>query len=144
MERVTGMGERILHFSLDDLRVFVVEDEALVAMNLEMILEDLGCRVVGPAMRFDRALAMLDDGLKPDAAILDVNIGGREVFPVADRLHELGVPLVFATGYDSSGFPGKWRENPALRKPYTMEDVERALKRMLCSQDRDCTGTALF
>ena len=130
--------------SLNDLRVFVVEDEALVAMNLEMILEDLGCQVIGPAMRFERALAMVDDGLKADAAILDVNVAGREVFPLADRLQELDVPLVFATGYDNSGFPEKWRSNPALRKPYTMEDVERALKQTLASRDAGRSDSAVL
>ena|SRR5690606_19917534 len=113
-------------------------------MNLEMILEDLGCQVVGPAMRFERAQAMVDDGLKADAAILDVNVAGREVFPLADRLRELDIPLVFATGYDNAGFPEKWRDNPALRKPYTMEDVERALKQTLASRDADRSNSAVL
>jgi len=117
--------------SLNNLQVLVVEDEALVAMNLEMILEDLGCRVVGPVMRFDRAVAMVENGVNADAAILDVNVAGREVFPIADLLGEQGIPLVFATGYDNSTFPERWRESPALRKPYTTDDVERALKRLL-------------
>ena len=120
-----------MHSSLNNLRIFVVEDEALVAMNLEMILEDLGCQVVGPAMRFDKALAMVDDGVKADAAILDVNVAGREVFPLAEKLGELGIPMVFATGYDQTGFPEKWSASPAVRKPYTLEDVEKALKQAL-------------
>jgi len=120
-----------LHSSLNNLRIFVVEDEALVAMNLEMILEDLGCQVVGPAMRFDKALAMVDNGVKADAAILDVNVAGREVFPLAEKLGKLGIPMVFATGYDHSGFPEKWSASPAVRKPYTLEDVEKALKQAL-------------
>lgn len=124
-------GEQALHSTLNNLRVFVVEDEALVAMNLEMILEDLGCQVVGPAMRFDKALAMLEEGVGADAAILDVNLAGRDVFPLADRLGELGIPLVFATGYDQIGFPEKWSSSPAIRKPYTPEDVEKALKQVL-------------
>lgn len=128
------MDDLTLTSSLDDLRIFVVEDEALVAMNLEMILEDLGCQVVGPAMRYDRAVAMVDEGISPDAAILDVNVAGLEVFPLADRLRELGIPLVFATGYDNSSFPEKWQGSPALRKPYTMEDVERGLKQALAAR----------
>ena len=122
--------------SLVDLRIFIVEDEALVAMNLEMILEDLGCQVVGPAMRFERAKTMVEDGIKADAAILDVNIGGLEVFPLAEQLHELGMPLVFATGYDMSDFPEKWRNTPALRKPYTMEEVAQGLDRALAQHDK--------
>jgi len=117
----------------DGLRVFVVEDEALVAMNLEMMLEDLGCVVVGPAMRFDRAEAMVGGDLAADAAILDVNVGGREVFPLASRLTEREVPVIFASGYDRSGIPREWHTFPILQKPYTTQDVARALSQVLAS-----------
>jgi two-component SAPR family response regulator len=113
------------------IRVFVVEDEALVAMNLEMILEDLGCVIVGPAMRFDRAEEMVNGELPADAAILDVNVGGREVFPLASQLTERGMPIVFATGYDHSGIPSEWHDRPMLQKPYTSDDVARALQQAL-------------
>lgn len=116
---------------LEGLRVFVIEDEALVAMNLEMILEDLGCRVVGPAMRLERAEEMVRDGVAADAAILDVNLGGRDVFSVAENLAEAGMPLVFATGYDRSGIPDTWSGRPILQKPYTPEDVATCLSRAL-------------
>lgn len=106
----------------------MVEDEVLVAMNLETMLEDLGCAVLGPAMRIDKAEAMVDNGLMADAAILDVNVGGREVFPLADRLGKHGVPVVFATGYATSDMPGEWRGWPVLQKPYTTEDVAHALR----------------
>ncbi|WP_309085257.1 response regulator [Chelativorans sp.] len=115
----------------DGLRIFVVEDEALVAMNLEMILEDLGCTIIGPAMRFDRAEAMVGGELAADAAILDVNVGGHEVFPLAARLAEKGMPIIFATGYDQSGIPKEWHERPMLQKPYTSDDVARALAQAL-------------
>lgn len=115
----------------DGLRIFVVEDEALVAMNLEMILEDLGCRVIGPAMRFDRAEEMVANGIAADAAILDVNIGGREVFPLAEGLAAMRVPIVFTTGYDQSGIPDAWHNRPILQKPYTTEDVASGLLRAL-------------
>lgn len=117
--------------NFDGLRVFVVEDEALVAMNLEMILEDLGCQVVGPAMRLEHAEEMVKDGIAADAAILDVNVGGRDVFSVAEDLAEAGLPLVFATGYDRSGIPDVWHGRPILQKPYTTEDVAVSLSRAL-------------
>jgi two-component SAPR family response regulator len=116
---------------IEGIRVFVVEDEALVAMNLEMILEDLGCVIVGPAMRFDRAEEMVNGNLPADAAILDVNVGGREVFPLASQLTERGMPIVFATGYDQSGIPSEWHDRPMLQKPYTSDDVARALQQAL-------------
>lgn len=115
----------------EGLRIFVVEDEALVAMNLEMILEDLGCHVVGPAMRLERAEEMVREGIAADAAILDVNLGGREVFPVAENLAEAGMALVFATGYGLSGIPDTWHGRPILQKPYTQEDVAACLTRAL-------------
>ena len=111
----------------DGIRVFIVEDEVLVAMNLEMILEDLGCVVVGPAMRYDRAEEMVTGGVDADAAIIDVNVGGREVFPLAARLAAAKIPLIFATGYGSSGLPAEWQSRPILHKPYTMTDVARGL-----------------
>ncbi|WEX11324.1 response regulator [Chelativorans sp. AA-79] len=116
--------------NFDGLRIFIVEDEALVAMNLEMILEDLGCLIVGPAMRFDRAEAMIGGELAADVAILDVNVGGRQVFPLAHRL-EGRMPIIFATGYDQTGIPAEWHGRPMLQKPYTSEDVARALTRVL-------------
>ncbi|MCT8990578.1 response regulator [Chelativorans sp. SCAU2101] len=112
---------------LSGIRVLVVEDEALVAMDLEMILEDLGCAVVGPVMRLDRAEALVKADVEADAAILDVNVGGLQVFPLAALLAERGVPIVFATGYDSSGMPAEWNGRPTLQKPYTVEDVARRL-----------------
>jgi two-component SAPR family response regulator len=81
-------------------RVMIVEDEALVAMMVEDMLGDLGCEVVGSFGAVDDALAFLIGGQPaPDGAVLDVNIGGEMVFPVAEELRERGVPFVFATGY---------------------------------------------
>jgi two-component SAPR family response regulator len=116
--------------SLEGLRVFIVEDEALVAMNLEMILEDLGCLVVGPAMRFDRAEEMVDGDLAADIAILDVNVSGKQVFPLAHRLADR-MPVIFATGYDQSGIPAEWHSRPMLQKPYTSDEVMRVLSQAL-------------
>lgn len=119
----------------EGLRVFVVEDEALVAMNLEMILEDLGCVVIGPAMRFDRAEEMIEDRVDAKAAILDVNLGGKEVFPLAERLFAQGVAVILATGYDQSGIADAWRGTPILQKPYTTDDVARGLTMALAGKE---------
>mgnify|MGYP001160552260 CR=1 FL=1 len=113
------------------LRILVVEDEALVAMNLEMILEDLGCVVVGPAMRFDQAEQMMHSEGRLDVAILDVNLGGQPVYPLANHLKETGIPIIFATGYDVSGIPEEWHGWPTLKTPYSNEDVEREMARAL-------------
>lgn len=109
------------------LSVFVVEDEALVALNLEDMLEELGCDVIGPAMKMDAALAMVEKGLAADVAILDVNIGGQPIYPLAKLLAARDMPIVFATGYGRAGLPEEWQEHPVLQKPYALHDLEACL-----------------
>jgi CheY-like chemotaxis protein len=112
---------------LAGLHVLAVEDESLVAMWLEDLLADLGCLVVGPANSVAAALVLLDQ--QPvDAAILDINIAGERVFPVADRLTALNVPFVFATGYGVSGVQEPYAHRPVIQKPYTMGTLQRALE----------------
>ena len=90
---------------LNGRSILIVEDESLVAMLLETILEDMGCATVGPVSNIDEALTLLDGGLVIDGALLDVNVAGREVFPVAAALKARGVPFVFSTGYGEGGLP---------------------------------------
>ena len=115
--------------ALAGLSVFVIEDETLVLVNLEDMLEELGCTLIGPAMRLDQADAMMDEAAAADVAILDVNIGGRAVFPLAEKLAGKGVPLVFTTGYGRDGLPPEWQDATVLGKPYTFDDVAGALMR---------------
>lgn len=113
---------------LSGLKIIVIEDEALVALNLESMLEDLGCTVVGPFMRYAQAETMIERSADADAAILDVNIGGQKVFPIAQKLVEKGVPIIFATGYGRAGLPEAWHDRPVLQKPYTEAEVALGLK----------------
>lgn len=108
-------------------RVFVVEDEALVLINLEDMLDDLGWTVVGQAMGLGEAERLAASVERPDAAILDVNLGGTPVFPAALILAERGVPILFATGYGRDGLPPEWQHRPVILKPYTQGDVAAAL-----------------
>jgi len=111
-------------------RILVVEDEALVAMMLEDLLADLGCEVVGPAMRLDEGLALARlNGL--DAAVLDINLGGERSYPIADLLDARGVPIAFVTGYGHSGRPG--RSDRVLQKPYREPQLRALLAEMLAS-----------
>ena len=87
---------------LNGLRVLVVEDEMMVSMLIEDMLSDLGCAVVGPASRLDEAIALVNSSTI-DCAVLDVNLGGQPIFPVADLLREKGAPFAFATGYGDAG-----------------------------------------
>ena len=81
--------------------VLVVEDEFLLAMDLGVLLERQGYRVLGPAATVAEALRLLDGGL-PDTGLLDVNLRGETVTPVAARLRALGVPFVLASAYDDA------------------------------------------
>ena len=113
---------------VEGLSVLVVEDEALVLMNLEDMLQELGCRVVGPFMRVGPALEFLaGEGAELDVAILDVNVAGEMIFPFARRLAERNIPIVFATGYGRSGLPDDFNDYPILQKPYTTDDVAQGL-----------------
>ncbi|TCD10981.1 response regulator [Oricola cellulosilytica] len=116
------------------LSVLVVEDETLVAINLESILEDLGHTVIGPVMRLDELETMVDGGVEADLAILDINLAGAEVFPQAERLSGAGMPIVFTTGYGAKGLTGNWSEFPVIQKPYTADDIAEYLSRLKASE----------
>lgn len=118
-------------------RVFVVEDETLVLFGLEDVLTDLGCEVVARAMRLEQAMGMADTLGPVDVAILDVNIGGTTVFPVAEILKERGVSLIFATGYGRAGLPLEWQSHAVIVKPYSVQDIERALTPLLVDRTEE-------
>lgn len=108
------------------LRVLVVEDEALIAMALEDILFDLGCQVVGPAATVEKALGLSDEPL--DGALLDVNVRGTLIYPVADRLIARGVPVVLCSGYaQTSAIPAAYAALPQIAKPYNPAMVRNTL-----------------
>jgi CheY-like chemotaxis protein len=112
------------------LKVLVVEDEGIVALWLQGLLEDLGCTVLGPAMRVADALALLEVA-SPEAAILDVNIKGELVYPVADKLLQLGIPFLFTTGYSAAGLIEAHRAGKVLRKPYLKDTLRKALEELV-------------
>lgn len=112
---------------LSGRRVLIVEDESLVAMLLEAVLGDLGCTVIGPESNIEDGLRVVTGGLQLDAALLDVNVAGQEVFPVAEALKARGIPFVFSTGYGESGLPEEWRGNPTVQKPFTDAAIRDAL-----------------
>jgi CheY-like chemotaxis protein len=121
---------------LADLRVLVVEDELLVSMLVEDMLADFGCRVVGPASDIDQALLLAQHSAL-DVAILDVNVGGRQSFPVADLLKARGRPFAFASGYGEAGIIEAHRDAPVLQKPFRQSDLEQALRRLAASLEPD-------
>ncbi|HYZ33920.1 MAG TPA: response regulator [Crenalkalicoccus sp.] len=111
-------------------RILVVEDEALVAMLVEDALLDAGASVLGPAATVAEALALLERGEAPSAAVLDLNLAGETSTPVADVLAARGVPFVVATGYGADGLPAGHIDVPVLAKPYDPEDLTSTLARL--------------
>lgn len=99
------------------LRILVVEDETMVALLLEDLLTDLGYTVIGPVAWVRKAVEMAQHE-SLDLAILDVNLNGEEVYPVADALAARGVPFVFSTGYGGGSLRPDYRNRPTLSKPF--------------------------
>jgi DNA-binding response OmpR family regulator len=107
-------------------RILVVEDEMLVAFLIEDYLTELGHSVVGPVSRLDAALhAARTESF--DCAILDINLSGKQSFPVAQLLAERGIPFIFASGYGQAGLTPEFIERPVLQKPFTRDCLRDVL-----------------
>ncbi|WP_370161686.1 response regulator [Limimaricola soesokkakensis] len=104
--------------------MLLVEDEIIVCMDLEDMLRDLGCVVVGPAARVHQALSIIDR--EPiDLAMLDINLGCETSYPLAERLAALGIPHFFSTGY--SDIEPAFRDRPRLQKPFSEAQLSTLL-----------------
>jgi len=103
-----------------------VEDEPLVAMNLSTSLAELGFHVVGPFSTLAKAAAAAAE-MEVDAALLDVNLSGKVVYPVADILASKNVPFAFITGYGTAALPDKYANAPVLQKPVDNETLQLLL-----------------
>jgi len=112
------------------VRILLVEDETLIALMLEDMLEGMGCAVTGLAPRIALGVSMADAG-QFDVAILDVNVAGENIEPVADRLAARGVPFIFATGYGEAGVPLRHRGRPVVAKPFRGDQLETAIQQAL-------------
>lgn len=102
----------------------------MVAMLLEELLLELGCRVIDVAARVDIALSCVET-LIFDVAILDVNLEGEASYPVADELELRKIPFLFATGYGALAIPEKYRRHTILQKPFRKPEFEEALLKAL-------------
>lgn len=110
--------------------ILVVEDEALIAMDLQALLEDAGYRVIGPANSIAAALKLLERE-KPDLALLDVNLGGVDVFELADVLAVRDSRMIFLTGHTAQRLPEIHRHRPLVAKPYLPHMLLQAVQRAL-------------
>ena len=110
-------------------RVLVVEDEYLIRMLLEDMLDELGYGTVAVGT-ISEARQLATDG-DFSAAILDVNLDGQEIYPVADILLERGLPFVFVTGYGERSLPEPYRDHPSLQKPFQADQLKTTLAGLL-------------
>jgi CheY-like chemotaxis protein len=121
------MGASSAGSVIQGMQVFVVEDEALIALMLHDMLADLGCVLAGSVGTVAQALSRLAETSAIDAAILDVHLGGEMVFPVADALLQRSVPFVFSTGFSQADLAARYPNNPLLAKPYPPEALAAVL-----------------
>ncbi|MGH8192227.1 MAG: response regulator [Rhodanobacteraceae bacterium] len=117
------------HVEQTAARVLLVEDEMLPSMVMEDALTELGC-CVRKAARLPKAL-QLAISEKFTFAVLDVNLDGERVFPVAAALRERKVPFLFSSGYGDSSIPPEYRDCKVLQKPYGMESFRQAVQVLL-------------
>lgn len=111
-------------------KILILEDEALVALDLSMQLEDEGYECLGPVAKPEQALAILDD-VVPDFAVLDVNLDGTTSVEVARRLEEMGRPFVYVSGYAEGGILEDMPKAPLIEKPLRFEVLNAAIRRVL-------------
>jgi CheY-like chemotaxis protein len=116
-------------------RVLVVEDELMIRMLLEDMLDELGYRIAAQASRVEEALEAARTA-DFDVAILDVNLNGQPISPVADALVARGRPFVFATGYGERGLPEPYRNRPILNKPFQIDGLKLMLQAALVGGKR--------
>ena len=111
-------------------KVLVVEDEMMIAMLIEDMLDEFGCKLVGPATNVPRALELIAKE-SIDVAVLDLNLDGKDTYAIADALQRKNVPFIFATGYGSTGLRQEYGNRPVLQKPFQARDLETALTEAL-------------
>lgn len=122
-------GRTVSASPLAGRHILIVEDEMILALDLEEMMKEFGC-TAAVVSRIGKAVPLIA-AQTFDAAILDLNLAGEPSFPVADELIRRGIPFVFATGYGPDGVLPAYRSHPVLAKPYSRRDVEAALLRAL-------------
>ncbi|EPM58639.1 response regulator [Pseudomonas syringae pv. actinidiae ICMP 19071] len=111
-------------------RVLLVEDETMLAMLMEMMLEDLGFATAYHASTLDDGIEYARNG-DYDLAILDINIIGGNSFPIAAAIAHRGIPFLFCSGYGRLGIPDVWIDQRCVAKPFSAEQLDKALSELL-------------
>jgi CheY-like chemotaxis protein len=106
--------------------VFLVEDEAMIRMMVADMLEELGYHVAAETGEINEAIRLAAI-TEFDIAILDVNVNGKVISPVAELIKARNRPFIFATGYGTQGVPESYRDRPALQKPFQIETLAEVI-----------------
>ena len=117
--------------SLAGRRILIIEDEYLLACDLERKLGDDGAVVLGPVATVDDAIALIKREALIDGAVVDVNLRGQLAYPAADLLLDRKVPFVFTTGYDSETLPERFGTVPHCVKPAVPSEVAKVIRLLL-------------
>jgi DNA-binding response OmpR family regulator len=110
--------------------VFLVEDEVMIRMMVADMLEELGYSIAAEAGDIEQALELAHT-TNFDVAILDVNVNGKLISPVAEVIAGRNRPFIFATGYGTQGLPPEYRNRPSLQKPFQMDGLAAVIQRTL-------------
>lgn len=111
------------------LRVLLVEDDMLVGMLLDDILQEMGCVVIGPVTSVGAALLLAAEA-QVDVALLDINLAGTDVYPVAEVLIQRRIGFVFLTGYRAAKLGGQFEQHPSLHKPVDRAALQAAIEKL--------------
>jgi DNA-binding response OmpR family regulator len=115
------------------VRVLIAEDEFLVAVQVEEDLRSAGCSIVGPFNTLETATQAARRE-RFDLAVLDINLNGDMVYPLADELSARGVPFIFLSGYVSGDLPARFRRSPQLTKPHDPAALSREIQTAVSSR----------
>jgi two-component SAPR family response regulator len=114
--------------TLAQLSVMIVEDDPIEALAVEDIVTRIGCREIHCTSRLADALELVST-LQADLGILDINLAGELVFPLAEKLEQLGMPFLLVTAYSDSAIPEKWLAK-VIRKPFDPAELEFLLRKL--------------
>lgn len=117
--------------------LLLVEDELLVGMEMANALQAEGWTVMGPAGTVEEAFALLSDGPTPDAAVLDINLNGQLVYPVADLLRTRDIPYLFCTGYETLTGDDRHSDSRIVHKPTNLNVLIKALDQLISGDEPD-------
>lgn len=121
-----GEGQAVVR----SCRILVVEDDALIAMEVVQLVREMGHEVIGPAASLEAAANHLESG-PVDAAILDVKVRDELIFPIADQMAERSIPVLFATGHGRDVLPPRFSNALSVRKPFAKADFVESLQGLL-------------